>query len=150
MELASNLRSVVGYSAASHVLKKKGWEIDQKQFYNLLRKEDKGTLIRQDELVLILKILENESLHPQVRDEYILGKNGEREQRIIRDIFWMSPEQIRMARRFISDFMYEIDATFNTNILKLPLSVIVGIDNTGSTFLAAYCYIISESAASFK
>jgi hypothetical protein len=62
----------------------------------------------------------------------------------------MSPEQIKMARRFVSDFMYKTDATFNTNILKLLLSVVVGIDNTSSTFLAVYCYITSESAASFK
>jgi hypothetical protein len=62
----------------------------------------------------------------------------------------MSLEQIRITRRFVSDFIYKTDATFNTNILKLPLSVVVGIDNTGSTFLAAYCYITSESAVSFK
>ena len=46
--------------------------------------------------------------------------------------------------------MYETDATFNTNSLKLPLSVMVGIDNTGATFPMAYCFITSESAASFK
>jgi len=46
LELASNLQGVVGYSAASQVLKKKGWEIDRKQFYNLLRMEEKGTLTR--------------------------------------------------------------------------------------------------------
>jgi len=55
-----------------------------------------------------------------------------------------------MARRFVSDFMYKTDVTFNTNILKLLLSVVVGIDNTGSTFLVAYCYITSELAVSFK
>jgi len=54
-----------------------------------------------------------------------------------------------MARRFVSDFMYKTDATFNTNVLKLLLSVIVGINNTSSTFLAAYCYITLESAALF-
>ena len=46
--------------------------------------------------------------------------------------------------------MYEIDATFNTNQLKLPLSVMVGIDNCGKTFPLAYCYIMLELAASFK
>ena len=45
--------------------------------------------------------------------------------------------------------MYETDATFNTNSLKLPLSVIVSIDNCGKTFPVAYYYIKSESAASF-
>jgi hypothetical protein len=62
----------------------------------------------------------------------------------------MSLEQIRMARRFVSDFMYKTDAMFNTNILKLLLNVIVGINNTGSTFPIAYCYITLESALSFK
>ena len=51
---------------------------------------------------------------------------------------------------FVSGFIYETDATFNTNSLKLPLSVMVGIDNTGAAFPVAYCYITSESAASFK
>jgi len=46
--------------------------------------------------------------------------------------------------------MYKTDATFNTNRLKLPLSVMVGIDNRGKTFPMGYCYITSESAASFK
>jgi len=55
-----------------------------------------------------------------------------------------------MTRRFISGFMYETDATFNTNNLKLPLSVIVGIDNCEKIFLTAYCYITLELAASFK
>ena len=46
--------------------------------------------------------------------------------------------------------MYETDATFNTNCLKLPLSIMVGIDNCGKTFPIAYCYITSESVAFFK
>jgi hypothetical protein len=50
----------------------------------------------------------------------------------------------------VSGFIYKTDATFNTNSLKLPLSVMVGIDNTRATFPIAYCYITSESAASFK
>ena len=74
----------------------------------------------------------------------------EHHRRVIRDLFWITPEQIRLARRFVSGFMYEIDSTFNTNRLCLPLSVIVGIDNTGKTFPLAFCYITSESAASFK
>lgn len=62
----------------------------------------------------------------------------------------MSAEQIKLARRFVSGFMYKTDATFNTNRLKLPLSVVVGINNCGRTFPIAYCYITLESAASFK
>jgi hypothetical protein len=36
LELASSMRGIIGYSQVSKVLKRKGWEIDQKQFYNLL------------------------------------------------------------------------------------------------------------------
>jgi len=50
----------------------------------------------------------------------------------------------------VSGFIYETDATFNTNCLKLLLSVIVGINNCSRTFLIAYCYITLELAASFK
>lgn len=46
--------------------------------------------------------------------------------------------------------MYQTDATFNTNELRLPLSSMVGITNTGHTFPFAYCYITSESAKSFE
>jgi hypothetical protein len=62
----------------------------------------------------------------------------------------MSSEQIKLARRFVSGFIYETNATFNTNYLKLPLSVMVSIDNTSKTFPMAYCYITSKSVASFK
>jgi hypothetical protein len=55
-----------------------------------------------------------------------------------------------MTQQFVSVFMYKTDATFNTNCLKLPLSVVVSINNYRKTFLIAYCYITLESAASFK
>ena len=46
--------------------------------------------------------------------------------------------------------MYKTDATFNTNVLRLLLFVIVGITNTRKTFSLAYCYITSKSAKSFN
>jgi hypothetical protein len=55
----------------------------------------------------------------------------------------MTSKQVKLARWFVSGFIYKTDATFNTNRLK-------GIDNCGKTFLIACCYITSESAASFK
>lgn len=65
------------------------------------------------------------------------------------DIFFINNAQISLERRFVSDFLYKIDATFNTNELRLPLSVIVGITNTRKTFPLAFCYITSELAKSF-
>jgi hypothetical protein len=79
-----------------------------------------------------------------------MDANRKQNSRVIKDLFWMSPEQIKMAQRFVNSFIYKTDATFNTNSLRLPLSVMVEIDNCRKTFLIAYCYITSESAASFK
>jgi hypothetical protein len=62
----------------------------------------------------------------------------------------MSSDQILKARRFISGFIYKTDATFNTNKLRLLLSVIVEIDNTGKTFPMAFMYHTTESAKAFK
>jgi hypothetical protein len=102
-------------------------------------------------LEYILELLENEEgVHVHTRDEYTLNEAGERTGRVIKDLFWICAEQIKLSQQFVSGFMYETDATFNTNRLKLPLSVIAGIDNCGKTFPIAYCYIMSESAASFK
>jgi hypothetical protein len=94
-------------------------------------------------------ILKQNSFYPRTREEYIV-ENSIRIKQVIRDIFFMSNKQIRMARRFISRFLYKTNATFNTNTRRLPLSVIVGIDNTGHTFPMAFIFITSESAKSFK
>jgi hypothetical protein len=55
-----------------------------------------------------------------------------------------------MARRFVSEFMWETGATFNTNSLKMPLSFLVGITNTGTTFSIAFVFISAESGAMFR
>jgi hypothetical protein len=45
-------------------------------FYKLFRKEEKGTLTKQEGLVLALKILKNNGLNPYVQEVYILDKNS--------------------------------------------------------------------------
>jgi MULE transposase domain len=129
-------------------LRKQGLKIEQKEFYNLTRKEGKTRLSPQEELALLVGHLERHGYHPRTRDEYIV-EDGVRKKKLVRDIFFMSDDQIRLARRFVSGFIYETDATFNTNTLRLPLSVMVGIDNTGCTFPMAFMFITSESAKSF-
>src|SRR5437667_9634545 len=69
---------------------------------------------------------------------------------IARDIFICSSEQIRLARQFVSKFIWKMDATFNTNELKMPLSILVGITNTGQTFPLAFVFISAESAEMFR
>jgi hypothetical protein len=42
-----------------------------------------------------------------------------------------------------------IDRTFNTNIKRLPLLVVIGVTNKGKTFLVAFLYYPSESYLSY-
>jgi hypothetical protein len=59
-------------------------------------------------------------------------------------------DQILLTRRFVSGFIYKTNVTFNTNKLRLLLSVIIRIDNTGKTFLLAFMYYTTKSAKAFK
>jgi hypothetical protein len=96
----------------------------------------------------VITILEQNSFYPHTREEYIV-ENGIYIKRVVRDIFFILDEQIYMARRFTSGFLYETNATFNTNTRRLPLSVIVGINNIGHMFPIAFMFITSELAKSF-
>ncbi|KAI9766566.1 MAG: hypothetical protein M1839_004876 [Geoglossum umbratile] len=66
--------------------------------------------------------------------------------RYLEMLFFMSDTQIQWAQRFCSSFM---DTTFNINNLRLPLNVLMGITNTGSSFPVPFCFVPSESKASF-
>jgi hypothetical protein len=45
--------------------------------------------------------------------------------------------------------MVEIDTTFNTNNLRLPLTILTGISNTGDSFPLAFSFLPSESKICF-
>ena len=62
-------------------------KLSKTEFWNLQRKEDKGTLTRQEELEYILQLLESAGVHLCYREEYILGSDGERVGRVIKDLF---------------------------------------------------------------
>jgi hypothetical protein len=147
--LASSHRGITSAKQNAKILEKRGLKIKDKEFYNLFRKESKLPLSAKEAAELLIGILERNSFYPRVQEEYILV-NRVRTRRVIREIFFMSSDQILKARRFVSGFMYKTDVTFNTNKLRLLLLVIVGIDNTGKTFLMAFMYYTTESAIAFK
>jgi len=95
-------------------------KLSKTEFWNLQQKEDKGTLTRQEELEYILQLIECAGVYLWYHEEYILDSDGERVSWVIKDLFWMSPEQIKIAWQFVSGFMYETDTTFGTNRLRLP------------------------------
>ncbi len=80
---------------------------------------------------------------------YLVVENV-RQRQVIGAFFFCSPEQIEMARRFVSSFVIQTDATFNTNELNMPLSILVWVTNTIASFPLADTFISSESVEAFK
>ncbi len=75
---------------------------------------------------------------------------GERVGRVVQDLFFCNFEQICLAQRFVSCFVYKTDATFNINERWMPLSILMGVQNIGKTFLFAFCFITLEAASTFE
>jgi hypothetical protein len=42
--------------------------------------------------------------------------------------------------------MIQVDGTFNTNKIRMPLIDCLGINNTGKSFIFAFCFVTSESS----
>ena len=82
--------------------------------------------------------------------KYIINSEDNHTQQVIQHIFFCFTEQINLARRFVSGFCMQTDATFNINKLCLPLSVVIEFTNTSKTFLVTFCFITSEFTEAFK
>ncbi|KAI9760481.1 MAG: hypothetical protein M1840_002409 [Geoglossum simile] len=149
--LATAHRGELTYNQSARILTKEGLHLDSKEYYDLQRKRDSGrALTKEEQLELLFHPLEVRDFRVRTREEYLIDNEGKRTARIARDIFIWSSEQIRLARRFVSEFIWETDATFNTNDLKMPLSILVGITNTGQTFPVAFVFIHVESVEMFR
>jgi hypothetical protein len=124
-----------------------GMTISQKTYYNLLRKKpgdssDPGTI---DGLLAVL----NEAsftFRCRTKDEM----EGDRviKRKLIQIVFFHK-EAIRFGQRFIAGKVLVVDGTCNTNKLRMPLLIGVGITNSNKTFPLAYSYCPGETAESY-
>jgi len=67
----------------------------------------------------------------------------------LQQIFFFHPAQIHLSQRFLPDFVFLINSTFNTNSLNLILISILRIDNQGHTVPIALSFARSESKVCF-
>ncbi len=139
--------SGIPYIQATRALANQDLKLTRSDYYNLQRSSEK--LTSEEELLAALGHLEDMGFHVLTKKVYMI-ENNERRRRVTEMFFFCSPEQIVMGRRFVSGFVVETDATFNTNELNLPLSALVGVTNTLRTFPMTYCFVPSESAIAFK
>ncbi len=54
-----------------------------------------------------------------------------------------------MTRRFVSGFVIQTDAKFNTNEFHKPLSILLEVPNTLSSFHVTFYFILSKSTDVF-
>ena len=134
------------YGQAKRTLHKHGLSIKRKDYYNLQRTVGKRT--PETELHRAVVALEQKGFHVRFNEKYFV-EGDERSRRVVEQFFFCNSERIRLARCFISSFMIQTNATFNTNQLNLPISALVGKSNTQRTFHVAYCLITSESTEAF-
>jgi hypothetical protein len=148
--VAKTHRGILTFSESKEVLKKMGLTVEPNRYYNLIRKEQSQSLSPQEEALMLLHYLESRNVHVVVDEQYILDERGDKKDRVIICIVWWTQDQIRMARRFVSDMLAETDATFNTNEKRLLLQSFVGIDNTNSTFQFLQAFSTAESARNIR
>jgi len=56
---------------------------------------------------------------------------------------------LETTKRFVADYLCVIDGTFNTNNLRMPILIAVGVLNSGKTFPIAFSFCPSESEDSY-
>lgn len=124
-----------------------GVVLSSRDYYNTIRKQlpDKA---KPETIVALLRMLEDNEFVYATRFQVEKDLTGEPISRKLVQLFFAHRKQLEAATRFVSDWVITIDGTFNTNELRLPLLVVVGVLSTNETFPVAFSYCPSESAAS--
>ena len=142
--------NIIPYSQSRRILDSDdlGLFLSAKKYYNLVRnlpadKEDLETIQG------LLKALDDAEFVHYQRVESEFDSEGRMTKKRLIQIWFAHPKQLAVAQRFMADQVLIIDGTFNTNELRLPLLVAVGITNSGSTFPIAFSFCPSESKESF-
>ena len=135
----------IKYKQAQRVLLTRNIRLPAKDCWNLIRS---SKLSKEEQVQVTLDTLEAKGFHVRCHKKYHVEENI-RQKQVIEAFFFCSPEQVSMTRRFVSSFVMQTDATFNTNELNMTLSILLRITNTLASYPVAYCFISSESADAF-
>jgi MULE transposase domain len=143
-------QKIIPYSASRRVLEDEeyGLMITAKEYYNQVRKQlaDKR---KPKTIEGILVALQEAGFVYRSRVDIEEDGSGTIISKTLVQIFFAHRKQLEAAKRFVSGFLLVIDGTFNTNDLRFPLLVIVGVLNTGRTFPVAFSFCPSESREAF-
>jgi hypothetical protein len=139
--------AMLAWSASNRILDQLGLGISRRQYYNLLRHQK---MIRSDNSFKgLLAALDEAGFEFRSRLVPQEPINGVPQPDVMEQIFFLHEFQRRWAQRFVAGFALIIDGTFNTNRLRMPLIICVGITNTGRTFPIAISFAMSESKVAY-
>jgi hypothetical protein len=124
-----------------------GVVLSGRDYYNSVRKQlpDKS---KPETIVALLRMLEDNEFVYRTRFKIERDLTGKPIARKLVQLFFAHRKQLDAAARFVAGWVIVIDGTFNTNELRLPLLVCVGVLSTNETFPVAFSYCPSESAGS--
>jgi hypothetical protein len=145
---ASAMRdSFVPFRQAERILHGQGLKIDRKAYYNLAR--EKTMEYSSDGLLALVSVLERDRWTYRTYWDFTYNDAGAVTKQVLKAVFFTNDELLKLARRFTPDWMIQMDGTFNTNRIKMPLIDILGVTNTGHSFIFAFCFVTSESSANW-
>ena len=136
--------SYVPFRQAERILYGQGLKIDRKAYYNLAR--EKTMEMTSNGLLALVTVLERDSWTYRTFWEFGYNDTGVVTKQVPKAVFFTNDELINLARRFTPDWMIQVDGTFNTNRIKMPLIDALGVTNTGHSFIFAFCLVTSESS----
>lgn len=146
-QAAHHRQAGLSYNTSLHLKAGEGFQLHPKAYYNANRSSIRVTT--EERISCILHELTTAGFHIRSRWSDKLTEEGTVRAKQLEQIFFINSDQIRLGRRFISDFVMEYDETFSNNLLHMPLANIVGITNTERTFSLAFSFIRSGSAKNF-
>ena len=145
----ANRNAFLSHRANERVLWRLNLELDRKTYYNLARL--KAMSYDGDGLKALVTCLEQDGWI--YRTLWLTQRDKDTKEviaQVLDAVFFTLPGLITFARRFCPDWMIQVDGTFKTNAIKMPLIDMIGVTNTGSTFPFGFCFVMSESSKAWR
>jgi hypothetical protein len=141
--------SKVPYSKAREFFLNQGINtvMSPKAYYNLGTKVVKD-IKKDDTPGALVAVFDKLGYKYSFRKQETEDSLGRKINKIIQVVFW-HPQMEDHSRRFTSNSLLMVDATFRTNKKGLPLIIGVGKSNTEKTFPVAFSWVPEEDAESY-
>ena len=145
----------ISHGNARRILATRGQDISKKEYYNLQRSASGRGTKKGDEMECrkektLVMALGAAGFHYRLKRKTLFDGHGRAGTQLTVAAVFTTSHLITLAKRFVSNWIMEIDVTFNTNNRRLLLLVATGVAVTGHTVPVAFAYIVSESTEAFE